>query len=164
VCLRKVFTEVTKLPARNIGDGVTVKVTKPGKENAEAVTKYRPISLINTGGKVLEKVLINKINYHLYSHNLLNNSQFGFTPQRSTIDAAIGGKNFVTEGLAAGDVLVLVSLDVAGAFNAGWNPAILKGFEDYGCPRNLYYLARSYFTQRIASLSTNNIRLQREVA
>jgi hypothetical protein len=137
-----------------------IPITKPGKENAEAVTKYRPISLVNTGGKVLEKVLINSINYDLYSHNLLNNNQFGFTPQRSTIDAAMAVKNFVTEGLAAGDVIVLVSLDVTGAFDAAWTPAILKGLKDFGCPKNLYYLARSYLTQRIASLSTNNIRLQ----
>jgi hypothetical protein len=72
-------------------------------------------------------------------------------------------KNFVTEGLAAGDATVLVSLDVTGAFDAAWTPAILKGLKDYGCPKNLYSLARSYFTQRTTSLSTNNIRLQREV-
>jgi hypothetical protein len=89
-----------------------IPITKPGKENCEDATKFRPISLINIGGKVLEKVLINKINYHVYSHELMNNNQFGFTPQRSTIDAAMAVKNFVVESLAAGEVIVLVSLDV----------------------------------------------------
>ena len=140
-----------------------IAIIKPGKENAEEVTKYRPISLVNTGGKVLEKLLINRINYHLYSQNLLNNNQFGFTPQRSTIDAAMAVKKLVTDGLAAGDVIVLVSLDVRGAFDAAWWPAILKGLRDYRCPKNLYNLTKSYFSQRSASLSTNNIRLQREV-
>jgi len=50
----------------------------------------------------------------------MNNNQFGFTPQRSTLDAAMALKNFVLEGLVAGDVIVLVSLDVKGAFNAAW--------------------------------------------
>jgi hypothetical protein len=115
-----------------------IPITKPGKENSEAVSKYRPISLVNTRGKVLEKALINRINHHRYSHKLLSNNQFGFTPQRSTIDAAMTVKNFVTEGLAAGDVVVLVNLDVSGAFDAAWVPAILKGMIDHGCPRNLY--------------------------
>jgi hypothetical protein len=36
-----------------------IPITKPEKNNCEDVTKFRPISLINTGGKVLEKLLIN---------------------------------------------------------------------------------------------------------
>jgi len=53
----------------------------------------------------------------------MNNNQFGFTPQRSTIDAAMALKTFVI-GLAAGDVIVLVSLDVKGAFCAALWPSI----------------------------------------
>jgi len=102
-----------------------IPITKPGKDNCEDVTKFRPISLINTGGKVLEKLLINRINHHVFSHNYMNN-QYGFTPQKSTIDAAMAVKNVVIEGLTAGDVIVLVSLDVKGAFDAAWWPAILN--------------------------------------
>ena len=32
-----------------------IPTIKPGKENNDEVTKYRPISLLNVGGKVLEK-------------------------------------------------------------------------------------------------------------
>jgi len=56
-------------------------------------TKYRPISLINTGGKVLEVFLINIINHHMYKNELLIDSQYGFTPQKSTTDAAMEVKN-----------------------------------------------------------------------
>ena len=48
----------------------------------------------------------------------MNRNQYGFTPQRSTIDAA-NAKDFVVEGLAA-EVIVLVSLDVKEAFDAAW--------------------------------------------
>jgi hypothetical protein len=140
-----------------------IPITKPGKENCEGATKFRPISLVNTGGKVLEKVLINRINHHVYSHEYMNNNQYGFTPQRSTIDAAMAVKNFVVEGLVAGEVIVLVSLDVKGAFDAGWWPSILNGLKACGCPKNLYNLAKSYFSQRSAILATNSIRLQRGV-
>jgi len=36
-------------------------------------------------------------------------------------------KNFVMESLAAGEVIVLASLDVKGAFEAVWWPSILNG-------------------------------------
>jgi len=51
--------------------------------------KYRPITLIDPGGKVLEKLLINRINHHLYSRGYMNEKQFGFRPQKSTVDAAL---------------------------------------------------------------------------
>ena len=40
-------------------------------------------------------------------------------------------KNFVTDGLTEGDVLVNVSLDVKGAFDAAWWPAILNRLRAY---------------------------------
>jgi hypothetical protein len=52
-----------------------IPITKPGKENSEDVSKFRPISLPNIGGKVLEKVLINRINHYVSSHDLVNNNQ-----------------------------------------------------------------------------------------
>ena len=52
-----------------------IPITEPGKENNEEVSKFRPISLLNIGGKALEKVLINRINHHVFSHDLMNNNQ-----------------------------------------------------------------------------------------
>ena len=73
----------------------------------EDVSKFRPIRLLNTGGKVLEKVLINRINHHIHSHDFMNTDQYGFTPQRSTIDdATMAVKDFVEEGLVAGELIV----------------------------------------------------------
>jgi len=57
-----------------------IPIAKPGKENSTEVSKFRPISLINVGGKVLEKILINRIMHHVYTNNLMNQNQFGFTP------------------------------------------------------------------------------------
>jgi len=45
-------------------------------------------------------------------------------------------KNIVTDGLTAGDVLVIVSHDVKGTFNAAWWPDILKGLRAYECINN----------------------------
>ena len=49
------------------------------------------------GGKVLEKILINRIRHHVYSNNLLNHNQLGFTPKKSAIDAALAVKEYLEE-------------------------------------------------------------------
>jgi hypothetical protein len=94
----------------------------------------------------------------------MNIHQYGFTPQKGTIDAAMEIKEFAKEGLAAGEIIVLIILDVNGAFDAAWWPSILNGLRDCGCSKNLYKLTKNYFSQHIANLSTNNIRLEREVS
>jgi hypothetical protein len=40
---------------------------KPDAQNSKEVTKYHPISLLNMGGKILEKALINRINHHIHT-------------------------------------------------------------------------------------------------
>jgi len=72
-----------------------IPITKPGKENSMDPSKYRPISLVNIGGKVLEKILINRINHHMYKNELLTDNHYGFMPQMSTIDAAMEAKKFI---------------------------------------------------------------------
>ena len=79
-----------------------IPIVKPGKENSDDVFKFRPISLLNTGGKVLEKLLMNRISYHVFAHDIMNKIQCGFTPPKITTDAAMAVKRFVEEGLAAG--------------------------------------------------------------
>ena len=79
---------------------------------------------------------------------------------KKTIDAAMAIKDFV-QGLAAGEVIALVSLD---AFDSAWWPGILKELRERRCPKNLYELTKSYFTQRSASLSTNSLRTEKEIS
>jgi hypothetical protein len=71
-------------------------------KSSQDVTKYRPISLLNIGGKILEKALINRINLHIYSTEFLKKNQHGFIPQKSTIDAIKAVKEFVQEGFGRG--------------------------------------------------------------
>jgi hypothetical protein len=85
-----------------------IPIVKPGKQGSEEVFKFRPISLIDSSGKVLEKLRINRINYHAFSRGHMNENQFGFRPQKSTVDTAMAIKAFVQESLDAGEVIALI--------------------------------------------------------
>ena len=78
--------------------------------------------------------MTDRILFHIYSNDLLNDNQYGFTPQRGTVDAAMEVKNFIEESLKLKQCTVIVSLDVKGAFNAAWWPSILKQLRELKCP------------------------------
>jgi hypothetical protein len=97
------------------------------KENCRGPNMYRPISLLNTGGKILDKLLINRINHYLYKNDLLSGRQYGFTPQRNTIDAIKEAQSFIQPIIENRGLVIMTSLDVQGAFDSAWWPAILQG-------------------------------------
>jgi len=75
------------------------------------------------GGKLLEKLMIDRILFHIHSNDLFNNNQYGSIPQKGKVDAAMEVKAFVEEILRLKQCAVIVSLDVKGAFDAICGPA-----------------------------------------
>jgi hypothetical protein len=88
-------------------------------------------------GKVLEKLLINRIMHHIYSNNLMNPSQYGFTPNKNATDAALAIKEYTEEGMREGHIAILVSLDIKGASDSAWWPSILNTLKEFNCPKKL---------------------------
>jgi len=141
-----------------------IPIIKPGCEKSTDVTKYRPNSLLNYGGKVLEKLLINRINHHTSSIGYLNQNQYGFRPQTNTTETVLALQEYIEYGFPSGEVTILVSLDVKGAFNAAWWPAIMNSLRSSRCPKNLYNLTRSYLSNRSAILQTSNKKIKAQIS
>ena len=54
-----------------------ISILKPGKDPAQS-SSYRPISLLDTFGKLFEKILLTRIFYEVGERGLLRDEQFGF--------------------------------------------------------------------------------------
>ena len=115
-CLRKGYFP------KNWKHSVLIPIIKPGKEKCQDILKYRPISLLNIGGKLLERLMISRILFHIYSNDLFSENQYGFTAQRGTVDSAMEVKIFIEESFRLKQCIVAVSLDVKGAFDAACGP------------------------------------------
>ena len=76
-----------------------VPIIKPGKEDNRDASKYRPISLLKVTGKVLDRLMIDRIMHHVHSSAGLNSNQHGLIPQRGTVDAAMAVKEIIKENL-----------------------------------------------------------------
>ena len=140
-----------------------IPITKPGKEGSGDPTKYRPISLLNTEGKILERLFIQRIMHHAYITEALNRNQYGFTPQKNTVDAAMEVRQYIEPHISNGGVAIIISLDVRGAFGSAWWPAILQRLRDIKCPRNLYHLVKDYLKERKVVMTMNNTRVEKAI-
>ena len=107
--------------------------------------------MINVAGKVLDRLMIDRIKHRVHSNAGLNSNQYGFIPRRRTVDAAMAVKEII-EGNLKEDCTSVVSLDVRGAFGAAWWTRILRNLKELKCPKNIFNLSRSYFSNRTASL------------
>ena len=63
-------------------------VLKSGKPQ-QKISSYRPISLTSVIGKVMEKMVTNRISYYLEKRNLSTRVQTGFRKGKSTVDQLI---------------------------------------------------------------------------
>jgi len=102
-----------------------VPIVKPGKEDNTDASKYRPICLLNVADKVLDRLMIDRIMHYVHTGAGLNSNQYGFMPQRGTVDAAMAVKEIIEEILKQKNRAAVVSLGVRGAFDAAWWPSIL---------------------------------------
>jgi hypothetical protein len=89
-CLKEVFFP------RRWKTAKIIPIVKPGKEGSDEVNNFRPISLLASGSNVLENLLT--IN-HVYTRGYTNENQFGFRPQKSTVDKAMATRDFVQKKL-----------------------------------------------------------------
>jgi hypothetical protein len=71
---------------------------KPGKP-LENVPSYRPISLLSSLSKLLEKLLLKRLKPFIEEKNLISEHQFGFRNKYSTIDQVHRVTNVISKAL-----------------------------------------------------------------
>ena len=81
---------------------LSVIIPKPGKASYGTPKSFRPIVLLNTLGKLVEKMLARRLQFDGVAHGAFQPMQFGGVAQRSTEDAGIYLTHLVRAGWARG--------------------------------------------------------------
>jgi hypothetical protein len=85
----------------------------------------RPISLLDTIGKLLEKILLSRILCEVRGHGLLRDEQFGFRPKHRTALQLARLVERVSRNFDERRLAGPVFLDVAKAFDTVWIDGLL---------------------------------------
>ena len=128
---------------------------KPGLD-PDIVKNYRPVSNLPFLSKIMEKVVDARLEHHLVQNNLHKPSQSAYKRFHSTETALLKVQNDILRSLDAGDVTVLVMLDLSAAFDTIDHPTLLRRFEcHFGIEGKALAWITSYLSNRYQSVSVN---------
>lgn len=99
-----------------------IAIEKPGKDLTQAAN-YRPISLLSTCYKLLERMVLQRISPTV--DEMVNVDQAGFRPERSTCDQVAALTTYIENGFQQNLKTGTVFLDLSAAYDTVWHTGLL---------------------------------------
>lgn len=125
---------------------------RKGAKPLDSPSSYRPICLLNTIGKLFERVIKGRLENYLAEANGLSDKQYGFRKGRSTVDAVNKLMETVdkssTGPLRRRQLCAVVALDVRNAFNTARWDRIEKALHRKRVPNYITRIIQSYLSHR----------------
>ena len=133
-----------------------VAIPKPGKD-AKSATSYRPISLLPIIGKILERIINERLTDYLEKEKIIVSSQMGFRRRRGVTDQTTILTHDIAEGRQKRKKIAVVTFDVEKAFDKTWQEGLLyKMTKMKKFPDRLLRLLNSYLTNRTLKVKVEN--------
>ena len=137
---------------------VVVPVAKPQKPDYSIAKAYRPVSLLECTGKLLEKIVTKRISDEIANiPDILPNNQFGSRPQHSTVDAAITLVHRIQAARQAGYHAALILFDISGFFDHIDATRTKDICGKKGFPPNVVNWIHSFLTNRSAAMKIDSV-------
>ena len=130
---------------------VMIFIPKEGKSPNSHVN-YRPISLLEVQGKLLEKLLNRRLITFLERHDLQNDRQHGFRPGRSTQTALALMYETIATAKANRQNVDLLFTDISRAFDKVWHEGLLYKLRRLHLPDCFLRTLCSYINNRTAKI------------
>ena len=105
-------------------------IFKSGDPNL--VSNYRPISIVPTMAKVVERVVQRQLSAYMSDNHLLSPSQHGFRPHHSTETALLSVTNRIFSNMDRGQLSLLCLLDLSKCFDVIPHSLLLSKLQLYG--------------------------------
>ena len=118
------------------------------KDNKSLASNYRPISLTSHLIKVFERVLRDKLIFHLESNDLISNHQHGFRSRRSTLTQLLDHINSILEILERNENADVILLDMAKAFDTVNHQILIHKLEHMKVTGKILTWIKLFLTKR----------------
>lgn len=106
------------------------------KENKSPTNpiNYRPISLLETPGKIFEKILLSRLNAFIIDNNIINERQHGFRTNKGTTTAIASTYEIIANSISDKQQVIVVLRYVKKAFYKVWHSGLKYKLIHLGLP------------------------------
>lgn len=138
-------------------------IGKQNKESYDTLSSYRPISLGSNIAKILEKIILGRLNWHSQGGDWLSDHQHGFRAGRSTETAGHSLVSYIEDGFSKKLFSAAAFLDIKSAFDCAWHPAIIAALSKRSCPIHLLKIVKSFLSDRCAQMAHRGALVEKQL-
>ena len=122
------------------------------KGNRQSCDNHRGISLLSIAGKILARIILNRLICHLDQEELLPESQCGFRRDRGTTDMIFAARQLQEKCQEQNLDLYLTFVDLTKAFDSVCREGLWRIMAKFGCPQKLITMVRQFHDGMMASV------------
>jgi len=134
-----------------------IPVHKPNKPPTD-VNSYRPISLLSSTSKLLERIIASRLTTFVNQNHLIPDTQFGFRKKHSTVFQLARIVDHITHGYNLRKHTGMALLDLEKAYDTVWITGLLYKLIDLKVPEYLLFVLLSYLEGRTSTVHINDTR------
>jgi Reverse transcriptase (RNA-dependent DNA polymerase)/Endonuclease-reverse transcriptase len=134
---------------------IVCAVPKPNRADYSLAKNFRPISLLECMGKLVEKLIARLLYREIINHDLIPTNQFGGRMASSTLDAGLTLLHDIQIAHAAGLRTGLLLFDIQGFFDNVNRDRLVQVLADLGFSQELVSWTRSFLAERTVRLKFN---------
>ena len=123
------------------------------------MSSYRPIARTSNIGKLLERLIVNRLSWWLEAKSLINPWQAGFRKRRCTTDQCLRLSQFVSDGFQSTNKerTVLMLFDYSKACDSVCRTGLFQKMLDIGDPLRFVQWTSAWLSNRIARVQLNRV-------
>jgi len=136
-----------------------ILLLKP-KKDKQHPSSFRPISLLSCLGKLLEKIIKERLTLELERRNILPQHQAGFRPGKSTIYNIVRLERYAQGQLrrpCSKRHSAVILFDIKAAFDSVWHDGLIYKLNDYRLPPYIINYLISFLQNRTAAIEIENV-------
>ena len=124
--------------------------------DSSSMINYRPISILSTMSKILERVMHIQLYRYFETKNILFSEQFGFRSKRGTTQSCNNLLQYIYNKLDYGENVLSVFMDFQKAFDSVNHDILLRKLYHYGIRGFVHDWLRSYLENRTQYVQVGN--------
>ena len=126
------------------------------KDDRTVISNYRPISLLPTMSKIIERIMHSQLHAYFNENNLIAEQQYGFRSHHSTESAALKLSDTIMCELDRSLIPFVIFLDLSKAFDTLNYKILQHKLKYYGLGNVAYNLIGNYLTNRQQQVKLGN--------